>query len=326
MNFSELKDNILNVMRESASKQIQHIEKSGVKKNQDKTKTMNKSLEENRDVIFRHLSSKVDPKMVPTLSFLVTYCWIVISIETRNSLWNYNSMDLSRRSGELWETLLKNCWSYPINKTVTRFEAPSFSDVSRQIQQAFREKLQGLRLPPETIEDIFKDYKIVWSLLGESINLNSDELFETMFDELQEETLEADIKDKKIVVDFKGSYGSNEKGNKERLLTVARIYDLLNAHGLTQKPYECILAVRTVEEGGHNYLRQLEVSGLWTVKRGHEVYDMVKEYTGCDILNFVRKNNMYIVNDLNTETQEYMTLNHTSKQNKSFAEYYLTWW
>lgn len=318
----------MNVMRKSAAEQIRHIEKNRISQNQEKTKIMNKHLEGLRESIFRKLAGieNVAPTYVPAISFLVTYCWIVVSIETRNSLWNYNSMDLSRRSGELWETLLKSCWSYPIKDTVKRFDAPNFAEVSEQIQEAFKRKLLEQNLSPVIVENIFSDYKIVWSLLGQSINLNSDELFETMFDDLQEETLEAETKNKKIVVDFKGSYGSNEKGNKERLLTVARVYDLLNAHGLTQKPYKCILAVRTVEEGGHNYLRQLEQSGLWTVKRGNEVYDMVKKYTGCNILNFVNEHKMHIVNDLNKETREYMLSQYTSKQNKSFAEYYLTWW
>ena len=36
--------------------------------------------------------------------FIIVYCWIVVSLERRNSLWPYNSIDLSRRRGIVGDT------------------------------------------------------------------------------------------------------------------------------------------------------------------------------------------------------------------------------
>lgn len=325
------KQELLTYMRNKASKTLDQLLGNSKLKKQDKTKEMNEILEDIRDSLFAKLNAtcKNDEKY-PGLTagaFMIYYCWIIVSLEYRNYLWNYESMDLSRRSGELWESLLKQCWTYPVNKTIRRFEAPNFVNVAEQIKNAFKQKLIDKNIEKEVLQEIFTDYSKIWSLLGDSVNLSSDELFETTFKELTEENInEAEYEDKKYIIDFKGSYGSNEKGNKERLLTVARVYDLLNYYKLTDKPYKCILAVRTVEDKGHNYLRQLEKSGLWTVKRGKEVYEMVHTYTGFDVLSFIKEKELSIIDDLDETTAKYMKSKITSRQGKTFADHYLTWW
>ncbi|WP_338842166.1 hypothetical protein [Paenibacillus glucanolyticus] len=318
------KSKILNVMRTNAGEVLKKIH-DAKGKNQDKTKEMNRFLDELHSKVFEILSKEVDKSQLPECAFLVYYCWIIVSLECRNYLWNYESMDLSRRSGELWESLVKLCWTFPVKKNVKRFNAPSFEDVQKQIKKKFVKKLKDRGIPDDLVSEIYNDYDKIWSLLGESINLNSDELFET-FDELDGEIFESETKHEKVIIDFKGSYGSNEKGNKERLLTVARVYDMLNHYELTDKPYRCMLAVRTVEDSGHNYLRQLENSGLWSVERGNEVYDMIHKYTGFNILKVIKKHDLSIVNDLDENTAKYMKSKRTSKQDKSFADHYLTWW
>lgn len=117
-----------------------------------------------------------------------------------------------------------------------------------------------------------------------------------------------------------------KKGNKDRLLSVARVYSLLNYYHLTTKPYKCILAVRTIQGAGHNYLRQLEDSGLWKVRRREEVYNMVQEFTGFDILNCISENQLEFSTDFNQDTINYMKSNFTSRQHQTFLDYYLTWW
>lgn len=318
------KTKILTAMRAGASDALQKLLASNLK-NQDKTKEMNKLLDELNRSVFRLITEKIDEKKLPECAFLINYCWIIVSLECRNYLWNYESMDLSRRSGELWEGLVKQCWTFPVKKNVRRFTAPSFEDVASEIKSTFINKLKHKNIPNEIITDIYSDYERIWSLLGESINLNSDELFET-FDELHGEILESETKHEKVIIDFKGSYGSNEKGNKERLLTVARVYDMLNHYDLTDKPYKCMIAVRTVEDSGHNYLRQLETSGLWTVARGNEVYEMIHKYTGFNVLDFINTHELSIIDDLDSTTANYMKSKTTSRQGKSFADYYLTWW
>lgn len=319
------KQEILDFMRRSAKPSLNEIKSKEIR-NQEKTREMNLILDALKNSLFKEIDiryhNSVDYPDKTAGAFLVYYCWIIVSLECRNTIWNYESMDLSRRSGELWEGLLKQCWSYPVFNTVKRFPAPDFMEAAQKIQSAFSSKLQKEQIESNVVKEISAEYSIMWSILGDSINLNSDELFETIYTEKGN----LEVSDKKYIIDFKGSYGSNEKGNKERLLTVARIYNLLNNHKLTDKEFNCILAVRTVEAGGHNYLRQLENSKLWSVLRGHEVYEMVFKFTGFDILSFVKEKELDIINDLSKETADYMKSKITSKQNRTFADHYLTWW
>lgn len=316
---------ILDFMRKSVAPSLSAIKKKNIR-NQEKTKEMNQILDVLKNSLFEEIdmyyNNEVHYPNKTAAAFLVYYCWVIVSLECRNTLWNYESMDLSRRSGELWESLLKQCWSYPVFNTVKRFIAPDFMDVAEGIKSAFNNKLHNKQIEANIVREISTEYSTMWSILGDSINLNSDELFETTYNEHGN----LEVSDKKYIIDFKGSYGSNEKGNKERLLTVARIYNLLNKYNLTDKEFNCILAVRTVEAGGHNYLRQLESSKLWSVLRGNEVYEMIFEFTGFDILSFVKEKDLQIMKDLNEETAEYMKSKITSKQNKTFADHYLTWW
>ena len=304
------KNTVLKFIRESAINTFKDLHNNRSLSNQQKTKLMNEKLE----TILQYLINIADDtyKMPEKTyaAFLVYYCWIIVSFESRNYLWKYESMDLSRRSGELWENLLKVCWKYSIHKDVKDFKAPDFNTVANQIKQAHLISLQNKRICKELISEVYGEYEKIWSILGDSINLDSDKLFETATD--------------KYIIDFKGSYGSNEKGNKERLLTVARVYDLLNSYRLTDKPYRCILAVRTIDGEAHNYLRQLESSGLWTVVRGIDVYKMIYHFTGFDILGFIMENNLSLVEDFDENTRNYMNSKFTSKQKLSFAEYYLT--
>lgn len=326
------KEEILTYLREQVAERLDELADKDLR-NQLKTKIMNSYLDDLRDELFFILEGKYgNTEEYPSQTagaFLIYYCWIVVSIECRNFLWKYESMDLSRRSGELWESLIKQCWSYPVKPSIKRFEAPNFEEVAGEIQDAFRRNLEEKQLENSIVREIHTEYSRVWSLLGDAINLKSDEIFETTFKELAEQEgteLETEDEDNRYIIDFKGSYGSNEKGNKERLLIVARIYDMLNYYDLTDKKYNCMLAVRTVEKQGHNYLRQLESSGLWTVKRWHEVYEMVEKFTGFDVLRFIEEKELDIIRDLNEDTEKYMQEKITSKTGNSFAVQYLTWW
>lgn len=338
------KNEILSYLRNEVKEELDNLMVIE-KKNQYKTKQMNKILDKQRDVLFdlleKNYKNDEDYPNLTAGAFLIFYCWIVVSIECRNKLWPYESMDLSRRSGELWEGLLKQCWTYPVYDNVKRFDAPEFSEITEEIQEAFKQKLIANDIKQELVDELYFDYIRIWELLGDSINLDSDELFETSTSYKTEDDL-LNVSEKKSVynidtateeegnkyiIDFKGSYGSNEKGNKDRLLMVARVYDLLNHYELTNKQFKCILAVRTVEDtGGHNYLQQLENSGLWTVKRGVEVYEMIYKYTGFNVLDFIEQKDLSILTDMNEETKNYMDSKITSRLGKTFAEHYLTWW
>ena len=79
------------------------------------------------------------------------------------------------------------------------------------------------------------------------------------------------------VVDFKSGFGSNEKGNTHRLLTVANAYKFIDPQ------VSCYLLVRQTEN--NHYLQVLANSELWDVKLGREAYQFMADETGVNILS-----------------------------------------
>jgi hypothetical protein len=129
----------------------------------------------------------------------------------------------------------------------------------------------GLPITKTQKADLLSYYERVWSLVGSG-----------------EVKLELDLhfarKDKKYVVDFKSGFGSNEKGNTNRLLLVASAYKVLD------EGHICQIYVRTEEEGNNNYLRILKRSQLWEVYCGKEVYQKIQEVTGFDLAKWLKIN------------------------------------
>lgn len=72
----------------------------------------------------------------------------------------------------------------------------------------------------------------------------------------------------KYVVGFKSGFGSNEKGNTNRLLLVGSMYNYIETES-----YQCALFVRSVEN--NHYLTALRNSGVWNVFCGVEAYDRI---------------------------------------------------
>ena len=105
-------------------------------------------------------------------------------------------------------------------------------------------------------------------LLG-NINLTEDEY--------------CSVGQERIVIDFKSGFGSNEKGNTERLLTVAKIY------GLLPEKHKCVLVVRAAEEEGNNYLQVLKSSGLWEVCCGTDAYEFINGVTGFNLAAWIHR-------------------------------------
>ena len=102
----------------------------------------------------------------------------------------------------------------------------------------------------------------------------------------------------KYVVDFKSGFGSNEKGNTNRLLLVATIY-----HNLDEN-YKCLLFVRAEEN--NSYFNTLKNSGIWNAYCGNEAYQKIKEYSGYDLKNWT-STNIDWASDFNTETTAHFT-------------------
>ncbi len=225
---------------------------------------------------------------------MVTYCNYVVMLEVRHSVWPYEYMAFSRRIGELWEPFCKLAFEYPIND-LELFVPPLFADVKKQLSDEIEDYINGLNLSGEEKEQLIKYYNKVWSLV--------------MSGEIQ---LELDLhfifEGKKYVVDFKSGFGSNEKGNTNRLLLVASIYQNLEDN------YEPLIFVRAAEN--NNYFNTLKNSGIWSAFSGTETYDELHKYSGFDIRSWINLNVNW-AEDLDDYFVEHLESNDLTQ--------YLTW-
>ena len=144
---------------------------------------------------------------------MVTHASNIVMIESRNDVWPYEYMSFSRRIGELWEPFCKLCFDYP-NRALTLFIPPLFSEVKQKLTDEIEDYVDALTIMEEQKRELKRYYNKVWSFVtsGE-IKLELDLHFEQ--------------DGEKFVVDFKSGFGSNEKGNTNRLLLVATIYKSL---------------------------------------------------------------------------------------------------
>lgn len=113
------------------------------------------------------------------------------------------------------------------------------------------------------------------------------------------------------VVDCKSGFGSNEKGNTNRLLLVASIY-----HNIEPHEYKCILLVRSDKYKNNHYLGTLQDSGLWDVSCGQSTYAIIRDFVGFDLADWIDE---YIdwQNDLSADCYDYICRNSLEK--------YLSW-
>jgi hypothetical protein len=225
---------------------------------------------------------------------MVTYCNYVVMLEVRHSVWSYEYMAFSRRIGELWEPFCKLTFEYPTND-LELFVPPLFSAVKKMLADEIEEYINGLNLTDEEKEQLIKYYDKVWSLV--------------MSGEIQ---LELDLhfifEGKKYVVDFKSGFGSNEKGNTNRLLLVASIY-----HNL-EDDYEPLIFVRSAEN--NSYFNTLQNSGVWNAFSGEDTYAELYRYSGYDIRNWITENINW-TEDLNNDFVTHLEENNLLQ--------YLTW-
>jgi hypothetical protein len=221
------------------------------------------------------------------------YCSLVVNLEARNRVVPYDYMDFARRVGEVWEDFCKVCWDAPVNQQLRRLRPPDFASVRQQLLTRFSELVEAGH--PTNKLAVMREYQRAIDLLG-NINLTEDEY--------------CSVGQQKFVIDFKSGFGSNEKGNTERLLTVAKIY------GLLPDTHQCVLAVRAAEGEGNNYLQVLKSSGLWKVCCGSDAYDFIKALTGFDLAAWIRRD-VAFREDMETEAYCHLTSAHLTK--------YLAW-
>jgi len=225
---------------------------------------------------------------------MVTYTNYVVMLEVRHSVWAYEYMTFSRRIGELWEPFCKLAFEYPIND-LELFVPPLFADVKKQLADEIEDYINELTLTDEEKVQLIKYYDKVWSLvLSGEIQLELDLHF--IFEE------------KKYVVDFKSGFGSNEKGNTNRLLLVASIYQNLEDN------YEPLIFVRAEEN--NNYFTTLKNSGIWNAFSGAETYDELHKYSGFDLRTWITANINW-TEDLDDDFVQHLEDNNLTQ--------YLTW-
>ncbi len=299
-NIKNEKNELLNYYRNRSEEFLNEI-KHNFGKNQYKSQAsaINKALVETKENIISTMlqisnNEKWSNKEKLESILIITYTNYIVMLESRNTVWPYEYMTFSRRIGELWEPFCKLCFIYPINE-LTLFIPPLFSDVKKILSNEIECYIDKLKITDEQKLQLKKYYNKVWGLVtsGE-IKLELD--------------LHFIYNNQKIVVDFKSGFGSNEKGNTNRLLLVASIYQNLEDN------YKCLIFVRS--EDNNNYFQTLKNSGIWEAYSSNEAYENMYLYSGFDIKKWIN-NNINWENDLNRNTLSYIK--------KNDLEQYLIW-
>lgn len=255
---------------------------------------VNKSIVEVRGRLIKSLEQIAKKKNWGTKELLegvlmITYTNYIAMLEARNEVWPYEYMTFSRRIGELWEPLCQLCWEYPLNSKIQFFTPPLFKDVKKKLVKEIENFIEGLNISTGEKKELKKYYRKVWKLV------TSGEI-----------KLELDLhfNDGKhlYVVDFKSGFSSNEKGNTNRLLLVASVYQIL------EEEYKCLLLVRSEEDQNNHYLQILKRSGLWQVYTGQNTCKQIQKYTGFNISKWITKNIKW-ENDFSEDMYKYLSEN-----------------
>lgn len=194
---------------------------------------------------------------------LITYISIIMMLEYRNKAWPYEYMTFSRRIGELWEEFCNIPFEYAI-EDLNLYRPPLYDTIANEVREEFSEYISTLNLDNNQSNKIFDFFEMQSNLINSgSINMKLDVHFE---------------KDNEYYnVDLKSGFSSNEKGNVNRLLMVASIYNSLDTKN------NMILLVRQPKEENNHYLSTIEKSKLWEVYCADDAYNKISELTGINL-------------------------------------------
>lgn len=255
-----------------------------------KASALNKAMIQSRDNLLDILNDKARSEIWTSSEILecvlmITYTNDVVMLETRNSVWEYDYMSFSRRVGELWEPFCKLCFKYP-SARISAFVPPLFSEVKENLTAEITTYIDTLKIRIKEKEQLKRYYDKVWNLVTSG--------------EIQ---LECDLhftdNRTKYIVDFKSGFGSNEKGNTNRLLLVGSIYQNIETEN-----YKCLIFVRSTEN--NHYLTTLQKSGVWETFCGADTYAKIHQFTGFDIHAWI-ENNIDWMNDFIPQMRETVT-------------------
>lgn len=279
MTLARLKDEYLAVYRKQLADPVTAMAAS-TGTHQAKAKEVNALINQ----IYQGLrtgiaGSGASTKDVQQRFLVLQYCTSVASLEYRHQVWPYEYMALSRRVGELWERFCSAAWDAPSKPAVARIEPPVFAEVERSI----RNRLAHHQIDADVRKEINVAFDLLFTLVGE-INMKEDEVFA--------------VSGVPHVIDFKSGFGSNEKGNTVRLLTVGRTYKLWNPDT------KLFFLVR--QETNNNYLNVIGRSGLWDVRCGAAAYRTIDELTGSDMAS-IRESVVNFERDLSPAFWRYLS-------------------
>jgi hypothetical protein len=287
--LSGRKANLLTYFRERAQESLRVVRATyGNSQYKKQAAAVNKALTQTCDAIVTTLkqsATRENWSNEETLKcvLMIIYAHYVVMLEARNEVWPYEYMAFSRRIGELWDPFCQLCFYYPV-RAITLFVPPLFSEVKQSLSKEIEDYIDGLSITDDQKNGLKHYYNKVWGLVtsGE-IKLELDLHFQAGTE--------------KVVADFKSGFGSNEKGNTNRLLLVGTIYRNL------EENYKCLLLVRSPEDSNNNYFRTLRNSGVWEAYCGDEAYAKMKEYSGFDIKRWIGSNIKW-EDDFKTETMD----------------------
>lgn len=271
--LGDRKDELLSYFRNRAAESLQKIARIyGEAQVKDRASAINVAVKETRDNLVKTLTQKASKERwnnedILRCVLMITYVSYVVMIDSRNEVWPYDFMSFSRRIGELWEPFCKLCFEYPTSNA-TLFVPPVFAYVKEKLTKEIDDYIDRLGIAQQQKDELKGYYAKVWSLVtsGE-IQLELDLHFE--------------LENEKYVVDFKSGFGSNEKGNTNRLLLVATAYKILD------DGYHCLLLVRAEEDKNNNYFKTLKNSGIWSAYCGEEAYAKIKAFTDFDLRQWI---------------------------------------
>lgn len=277
-------------------------ELSKTKKSQkDKASEVNKRIKEYRESKIAGISTIAkreswDNQALLNEILVITYASYIVMLEYRNKVWEYEYMAFARRIGELWEPFCKLAFDFPI-KPLTLIDPPDFDEVQTRIKHDASEYIDNLALSASDKAELKRHYDIPWTMVDSGgIKLGLDLHFEQNGFHYN--------------CDFKSGFSSNEKGNTNRLLLVASIYNSLGEIERT------ILFVRQTEDENNHYLQTLKNSPYWEVHCADDGYAAMKEFTGFDMRKWIDQNADW-KNDISTEFRQHLERNDLLK--------YLTW-
>jgi hypothetical protein len=223
--------------------------------------------------ILQTAASKKWPKEdILTAILMANHATNAKMLEYRHRIWPYEYMSFSRRVGELWESFLSICFDYPIADDIFLEIPPVFAEIRERLKAEVITYISTLNITERQKIELLNYYSKVWLLVDAG-----------------EIKLELDMHVNKnnihYNIDFKSGFGSNEKGNTNRLLVVGSIYK-----NIIETNYENYILVRTPENDNNHYLQTLKKSDVWEVFCSDQAYAIIGELVGFDLKKWIKNN------------------------------------